>query len=203
MIHAIYILVEGGICVYSRVYDSDLADPYLMSSFISAVSSFSREAIGDELRGIESNGRFIFVADHDQITTVVIADDPNEIGQTLIDYIGLNFLSRFGSILVSGELEVATFKSFDEVLEKMIPPQISTGAIIDPSEPLDALSIIELPPKLKDTALLLVRERRLTPWQVARELSISEEEATEHLEGLVRLGKAGRKKVGEHPLYFV
>lgn len=203
MIRAIYILIEGGVCIYSRVYDSELADPFLMTSFISAISNFSKEAMGDELRGIESNGRFIFVADHDQIFTVVVADDPNEISASLIENIGFNFLGKFANMLQESDIEFTMFDSFDEVLDNIIPPQLSSGAIIDPQEPLDALTVIALPLDLKDIALLLIRERRLTPPHAARELSITESIAIERLEELVKLGKAGRKDVGRHPLYFV
>ncbi|MBD3406932.1 MAG: hypothetical protein GF411_12515 [Candidatus Lokiarchaeota archaeon] len=203
MIRAVYVLVSGGVCVFSRSYDPELADPYLLSSFVSAMSSFSKEAMGDDLRGIESDGRFIFVADHKQVTTVVIADGPTEVTANLIDYIGLNFISRYGKDIQEGRQNLPIFDKFTEVLDKIIPKDLQYTDSVKPRLPLDALAIVELPKKLKDIAMLLVRERQMTAQKGARELGISVKSASNLLEQLVVMGKAGRKIEGRSVIYFV
>ncbi|TXT55281.1 MAG: hypothetical protein BAJATHORv1_40192 [Candidatus Thorarchaeota archaeon] len=203
MIRAVYILVSGGVCVFSRSYDPELADPYLLSSFVSAMASFSKEAMGDDLRGIESDGKFIFIADHKQVTTVVIADGPDEVTSTLIDYIGLNFISRFGKDIQQGRQNLPIFDKFTEVLDKLIPEHLKFTDSVKPREPLDSLAIVELPKELKDIAMLLVRERSITEKKAALELGISLKKSTRLLEKLVNLGRAGRKLEGRNVIYFV
>jgi hypothetical protein len=203
VIRAIYILVEGGVCIYSRAYDTALADPLLMSSFISAVSEFSREAMGDDLRGIESGGRFVFVADHDQISTIVIADDPDEIDASVIDYISMNFVSKYSTELQGDTGNPKVFSDFDAVLERTIPPELLKDTRVDPKDPLDGLSLMEIPPDLKSAAMLLIREQTITARNAARELRINENAAIQRLDAIVALGKAGRREGRGGTIYFV
>jgi hypothetical protein len=203
MIRAVYVLLDGGVCIYSRIYDPALASPMLMSSFISAVSAFSREAMGDELRGIESDGRFVFVADHDRIITVVIAESPEEISPGLIDNIGINFLSRYSKHAELDLCETSTFREFDGVLDKIIPPELLESTRIDPVEPLDALSLIEVPQTSTELALLLIRKKSLSVKQAATELSIDVDNAHSLLEQLVEMGKVGRRTSRGSVMYFV
>lgn len=203
MIRAVYILIEGGVCIYSRVYDTANVDPFLISSFISAVASFSQEAIGNELRGIESEGKFIFVTDHNQIVTAIIADDPNEISPQISETIALKFLSEYATHIQSGIDDADTFRDFDSVLDRIIPPHLALGGRIEPQEPLDALEIIKIPPHLRDIALLILREKEITVHQAVRELSLKEEIATSWMEELVELGKVGRRDSERDQVYFI
>ncbi len=203
MIRAVYILVEGGVCIYSRIYDPALASPMLMSSFISAISAFSREAMGDELRGIESDGRFVFVADHDRIITVLIAENPEEISTGLIDNIGINFVSRYSKHAELDLCDSATFREFDGVLDKIIPSRLLESTRVDPLEPLDALSLIEVPQESTQIALLLIRKKSLSAQQAATELSMDVDSAHILLEQLVEMGKVGRRTSSGSVLYFV
>ena len=203
MIRALYILIEGGICIYSKIYDTNSGNPWLVSSFIAAVSEFSREAIGNELRGIESDGRFLFISNHDTIVTVVVADNPDEISSNLIDYISINFLTMFAKELQTENPDVDAFTSFDEMLAKIIPPNLVKDTTIEPGEPLDALSMVNIPSKLRDIALFLVRENGVSSKRVAQEFSISVTSATEKLEKLVETGNVGRKETRDGTLFFV
>lgn len=203
MIRAIYILIEGGVCIYNRAYDTALADPLLMSSFISAVSQFSREAMGDDLKGIESGGRFVFVADHDQISTIVIADDPDEIDASLIDYISMNFLNKYSTELQGDTGNPDIFSDFDGVLDRIVPPELLKDTRVEPRDPLDGLSLMEIPPDLKSAAMLLIRERTLTVRNAARELRVNESAAMQRLDAIVALGKAGRREGRAGTIYFV
>ncbi|RDE17425.1 MAG: hypothetical protein C4K49_02895 [Candidatus Thorarchaeota archaeon] len=203
MIRAVYILIEGGICIYSRVYDTALADSMLMSSFVSAITTFSREAMGDELRGIESGGHFLFVTDHDKISTVIVADTPGEVSSSVMDYIGVSFLSMFSVHLQHQMSDTSVYRSFDEVIDRIVPQKAIAESRVDPREPLDALSIVEVPRSVRDAALVLLRRQSLQAQQAARELSIDINEAVEKLERLVKLGKAGRKETIEGVVYFI
>jgi hypothetical protein len=203
LIRAVYILIEGGVCIYSRVYDTANVDPFLISSFISAVASFSQEAIGNELRGIESEGKFIFIADHNQIITAIIADDPNEISPQISETIALKFLSEYAPHIQSGIDDADVFQSFDNILDKIIPPHLALAGRIEPREPLDALEIIKIPPYLRKLALLILREKEVTVHQVAHELSLEEEVATSWMEELVALGKVGRRDTMKGLIYFL
>jgi hypothetical protein len=203
MIRAVYILVEGGICIYSRAYDEALADPLLMSSFISAVTQFSREAMGDELKGIESDGRFVFVSDQDQIDIVIINDDPDEINVNLIENIAMSFLGKYSSQLTGDTGVSEQFKGFDVTLDRIIPPSLVQETTIEPKEPLDGLSIIELPSDLKAIAMLLIREQKLTASRAAREMSLPVSKAQGMLDTIVDLGKAGRRENRLGAEYFI
>jgi hypothetical protein len=185
------------------VYDKANVDPFLISSFISAVASFSQEAIGNELRGIESEGKFIFVADHNQIVTAIIADDPNEISTQISETIALKFLSEYATHIQSGIDDADAFQEFDNILDRIIPPHLAFGGRIEPQGPLDALEIIKLPDHLRNIALLILREKEITARQASRELSIEEEVATSCMEELVELGKVGRRDSLKGQLYFL
>jgi hypothetical protein len=199
----VYILVEGGVCIYSRVYDTANVDPFLISSFISAVASFSQEAIGNELRGIESEGKFIFVTDHNQIVTAIIADDPNEISPQISETIALKFLSEYATHIQSGIDDSDMFRDFDSVLDRIIPPHLALGGRVEPQGPLDALEIIKIPPHLRNMALLILREREITVRQAAHELSLEEDVVTQTIEELVELGKVGRRDTMKGLIYFL
>ncbi len=203
MIRAIYVLVEGGVCIYNRAYDTALADPMLMSSFVSAVSQFSREAIGDDLKGIESDGRFVFVADHNPITTIVIADDPDEIDASLIDIVSISFLNKYSQELMGDVGKSGQFEDFSEALDKIIPPQLLKDTRVDPRDPLDGLSLMEIPSELKSMATLLIRDKTLTVRNAARELRINESTAKKKLDSIVSLGKAGRREGRGGIVYFI
>jgi hypothetical protein len=203
MIRAVYILIEGGVCIYSKVYDTANVDPFLISSFISAVASFSQEAIGNELRGIESEGKFIFVADHNQIITAIIADDPNEVSPQISETIALKFLSEYAPHIQSGIDDADTFRDFDSILDRIIPPHLALGGRIEPQGPLDALEIINLAPHLRNMALLILREKEITTGRAAHELSIDEDEVTSWMEELVELGKIGRRDTANGQIYFL
>ncbi len=203
MIRAVYVLVEGGVCIYNRAYDPSLADPMLMSSFVSAVSQFSKEAMGDDLKGIESDGRFVFVADHDRILTVVIADDPDEVDTSLIDYISISFLNRYSQELLGDTGKSGQFEDFNEILDRIIPPHLLRDTRVAPMEPLDGLSLLELPSDLQPLATILIREQTLTVHNAARELRISEPAARAKLDSIVSLGKAGRKEGKGGLVYYV
>jgi hypothetical protein len=203
MIRAVYILIEGGVCIYSRVYDTANVDPFLISSFISAVASFSQEAIGNELRGIESEGKFIFVTDHNQIVIAIIADDPNEISPQISETIALKFLSEYATHIQSGIDDTDAFRDFGSILDRSIPPHLALGGRIEPKGPLDALEIVKIPPHLRNVALLILREKEITIHQAAHELSLEEEVASNWMEELVELGKIGRKESIKGQIYFL
>ena len=203
MIRAIYVLAEGGVCIYSKVYDSALADPLLMSSFISAVTQFSREAMGDELKVIESDDKFVYVLDHDMISIIAVVDEPDEISSNLMENIGLSFLSKFAGEIHGDFGDISTFSVFDEMLDKIVPPQKIVETKIEPLDPLDALSIIELPSKLKKIALLLLQEKRMYVKKATTELAISEDAAKALLEEILKLGKIGREDTKAGLIYFI
>jgi len=203
VIRAIYVLAEGGVCIYSKVYDSALADPLLMSSFISAVTQFSREAMGDELKVIESDDKFVYVLDHDLISIIAVVDEPDEISSNLMENIGLSFLSKFAGEIHGDLGDIAIFSVFDEMLDKIVPPQIIVETKIEPQDPLDALSIIELPSELKKIALLLLQEKRMFAKRAAAEFAISENAAKAQLEEILKLGKIGREDTRAGLVYFI
>ncbi len=203
MIRAVYILIDGGICIYSRAYDKALADPLLISSFISAISQFSREAMGNDLRGIEAEGRFVYILDSDRIVVSVVVDHPDDISANMIEYIALNFLGKYSNKLGGDTGDPDLFTGFDKVLDKVIPIHLIREDKIDPKEPLDALTLIEIPSDLREIAMVLIREHSVTAQQIADELKMKEEKAIERLEKIVELGKAGRRETRTGSVYFV
>ncbi len=202
MIRAVCILDQGGVCVYSRIYDQSLADPQLMGSLISALSLFSRETMGDELRAIRSGGHLIIVSDTAPITTMVVADRAEDVTSELVDAITLRFLSRYAHIIKRGG-ELSALREFDAVLDELIPLGKTAGGLIEPRTPLDSLALIDLPADLRDLAVLLLRERELSATDAARSLSVSEVEALEMLHRLVSLGVAGLRMEDGRVVFFL
>jgi len=203
MIRAVYVFAEGGISLFNRVYNPNEADPFLMSSFISAISQFSKEAMGNSLRGIEAEGRYIFHYQQDPITVVLLADRQGEVSVNLLEQIALSFVSKYSDIIRTRGFDANEFDDFSRVLANILPDALTETTPSEVIEPLDGVGIVNLPFGLQSMAKLILREKELTPLRAARLLCITRQAAEEQLEHLFELRKVARKETVNGTLYEI
>lgn len=203
MIRAVFILTEGGILLYSKTFDSSETDPFMVSSFMSAISSFSREAVGNQLQGIEADDRYIFHFTQNPVTVVVLADHRREIPGRTLEQIALSFISKFAGDIRNGDYNSDQFSEFDEALEDILPRKLTIHDSPSKIDPLDGLSIVELPTELQNVAKLVLRENEISPEQVAKTLRVDLVTATEQLDTLVELGKIQVRNSADGTIYHI
>lgn len=203
MIRAVFILTEGGILLYSKTFDSSETDPFMVSSFMSAISSFSREAVGNQLQGIEADDRYIFHFTQNPVTVVVLADHRREIPGRTLEQIALSFISKFAGDIRNGDYNSDQFSEFDEALEDILPRKLTIHDSPSKIDPLDGLSIVELPTELQNVAKLVLRENEISPEQVAKTLRVDLVTATEQLDTLVELGKIRVRNSADGTVYHI
>ncbi|TFG11399.1 hypothetical protein EU537_12490 [Candidatus Thorarchaeota archaeon] len=203
MIRAVYIFAEGGVSLFSKVYNPNEADPFLMSSFISAISEFSKQAMGNRLSGIEADGRYIFNYHQEPITVVLLADRQSEVSISLLEQIALSFVSKYSDIIKNGDFNANRFQDFGRVLSNILPGTLMEVEPTEVIEPLDGVSIVSLPIGLQRMAKLILREKKLTPLRAAKGLCITKDAAAEQLEQLFQLKKVARQKTPNGTLYTI
>lgn len=203
MIRAVYVFAEGGISLFDRVYNPNEADPFLMSSFISAISQFSKEAMGNSLRGIEADGRYVFHYQQDPIAVVLLADRQGEVSVNLLEQIALSFVSKYSDIIRTGDFNGNEFEDFSRVLANILPDALTEATTDEVIEPLDGVGIVNLPFGLQRMAKMIIREKELTPLRAAKLLCITRQAAEEQLEHLFELRKVARQETADGTLYQI
>ncbi len=202
MIRAVYIIDEGGICIYCRLYDERFGDPQLISGLITALCQFSKEAIGGNLQFMRSGEQYVIIKEFDIINTMIIADEFDEVDSELMESISFQLIRKYAAELKNGN-DILNLNEFDSVMDQLIPIEKTALHSIQPTEPLDALSVIDLPEELKDVALLIIRERSLTPDEAALHFENNVRQIKEKLDRLVYLGFVGVRFDSSEPTYFV
>jgi hypothetical protein len=175
----------------------------MVSSFMSAISSFSREAVGNQLQGIEADDRYIFHFTQNPVTVVVLADHRREIPGRTLEQIALSFISKFAGDIRNGDYNSDQFSEFDEALEDILPRKLTIHDSPSKIDPLDGLSIVELPTELQNVAKLVLRENEISPEQVAKTLRVDLVTATEQLDTLVELGKIQVRNSADGTIYHI
>nr|MDO8133510.1 hypothetical protein [Candidatus Njordarchaeum guaymaensis] len=136
-IHNVYIIVDG-VVVFHRVYGSIKKDPALVSSFLGAITSLSREITGQgilksiEMPPIKINA--LQVMDSPQVLVAVAAshDFPSFALNKILVNVGEAFLDKFAdkilnigmrdlSNIVKGDIHQAIVKGLREVTQPYDP----------------------------------------------------------------------------------
>ncbi len=188
--------------MYSRFYDKRFGDPQLMGGLITALCLFSKEAMGGELQFMRSGDHYVIVMDVEPIKTIIVADDHDEVSAELMEEISLRFVSRYANEIKEG-INIGPRGEFDAILDELIPVEKTALHRIEPTQPLDALALVDIPIELKDVALLIVREGSLTASRAASILEIDKENAKNILNRLVKQGFVGVQFDENEPVYFV
>lgn len=202
MIHSVYVLTEGGVLLYRRVYSDEMPNPFIVSSFVSAISSFSQQAMGDNLKRIDIDGSCMLLFEQNPIKVLVLTDESTDAGSNLLEEIAVNFISRYSKAISSGNHNSDSFNDFDAVLEELISEMTNAWDSSRPTHSLDGLSFLELEPSIQKMAQYVLRRDEVTAQEAAEELEIKLDEAERQLEHLVDLGMIGWKRGKRERMYY-
>lgn len=202
MIRAVYILQDSGVPIFMKNFDPSLSDPILVSSFITAINSFSHETTGKGVKSIDSHNLILKIADFESILVVTISDNAEDVEDNLLDTIAIKFLSKYATELDDNKDRPKHFDDFSKELDRLIPIG-EKEEIINPQEPLDAISLVELPENLRKIALIILEMKEIQINQLAERLNISKSMASKLLKELFDSGKIGKKTKGRQITYFI
>ncbi|MFX0069286.1 MAG: hypothetical protein ACFFA1_02690 [Promethearchaeota archaeon] len=130
MIHNVYVIdAESGICLLSRKYGSIELDENIVSGYFAAIRSFVGEIVRDGGKPLKERARLIdmgvydivYVHSNDVLAVACIdkRDDENIVRKVLED-IAERFGSEFENEIRKSTGEVAVFKSFGSVLDRLL-----------------------------------------------------------------------------------
>ncbi len=202
MIRAVYILQSSGVPIFMKNFDPSLSDPILVSSFITAINSFSQETTGRGVKSIDSHNLILKIADFDSIFVVTISDTVEDVEDNLLDTIAIKFMSRYATEIEENKDKPKHFDDFGKILDQLIPIG-EKEEIINPKEPLDAISLVDLPENLRKIALVVLEMKEVQINELAERLNISKSTASKLLKDLFDRGKIGKKIKGRQITYFI
>jgi len=135
MFHSIYIVLESGVCVFSRNFIESKIDTQLITGFLSALSAFAIEAVGTGLQSLRlQTGEQLSILKYfgqnkrTPLVGIVIADprdNPNLI-QNLLLQILTEFQSIYERQLEGQILNLNEFKEFSYALDTILEGKVSS-----------------------------------------------------------------------------
>ena len=109
MIHKLYLMFIGGICVFKRIFHTYLdkeEDSQIFTGFISAIGNFASEALGSTLQSIRlQTGEQLAIMKHEPSNLIVVCVADGRDHDKLLASILLKILGRFYEILQK-EIEI-------------------------------------------------------------------------------------------------
>lgn len=198
-IDSVYLLLPDGRCIFSKSYkDKNVkpVDPHLLGGLLNAFNIASHQWLKDGVRKFVSEEGFNFIIKDFSSFLVVISGILNTDEESILEKIGLIFLSKYGNEFEKWQQgNIGSIKNFENDLNKLlqIPNQIAASKENKTSykteQPyLDSLTIISLAKKLQKTALALLTLKEATIEEVVKETKRPIEFEQDNLEQLVELG---------------
>lgn len=198
-IDSVYLLLPDGRCIFSKSYKdkgNQQVDPHLLGGLLNAFNIASHQWLKDGVRKFVSEEGFNFIIKDFSSFLVVISGILNADEESILEKIGLIFLSKYGNQIEKWQQgNIGIIKNFENDLNKVlrIPDSVAasneTKPTIKNEEPyLDSLTIISLPKELQKTALALLTLKNASIEEVVNETKRPIESEQENLEKLVSLG---------------
>ena len=198
--YAIYIIIEDGRCAYFKPFSDNAPPPDLVSALLTAMQGFVKEVTGSHFTELTA-GPFSFTSERVGPFSVVIVSNKSEIAIEKAKYLSLRFIKRFRMDIENWSGNTIDFETFDEDIQEIIG-KVDTIRI-DPSVPLDAISLLSLRPQLQSVSKALLTKGALTLPQVIELTGISPIQAENQLEELLLMGHVGKYKKEGQLYYFV
>lgn len=134
MFHAVYIVLENGVCIFSKNFTNSTIDSQLFAGFLSALGSFATESLGSGLQSLKlQTGEQLSMLKCAQGKTplvgIVIADsrDNPKLIQKLLLQILTEFHSIFQRQLESGiALNINEFKEFSFTVDTILEGKVAS-----------------------------------------------------------------------------
>jgi hypothetical protein len=123
IIHSLYIIRQSGVPVYQRDYSIAMknVDPNLLSSFFTAIISFSRAVILKEIDVLDVGDLRFFFENSKELTFILVTDTSYSVllVRERLKLIGKAFFERFGSTFKNSD-QVVEDKNFDQAIDAII-----------------------------------------------------------------------------------
>ena len=133
MIHAIYLINEGGICIFEHHYVEKKMDSDLVTGFMNAVGSFAKEAFFSGLQKIDLEGgrRLVYGMSQDaKILAAVLTDaeDYPSLIVEILDKIISEFVKEYGTSF-GGAIEPKKYQNFSQKVDEIVLRRIRKRGI--------------------------------------------------------------------------
>ncbi|MHA1314347.1 MAG: hypothetical protein ACTSRB_10600 [Candidatus Helarchaeota archaeon] len=129
MIYDLFIITEGGLGIYHKSFAHSTIDDQLLSGFLTAISDFSKETMGEKLSKIDVQTEQL-VIHFDRTLKITIAalasqkDNLSLIKKTLME-IAEAFYLQFKDYLLKGKLDISVIREkFDPTVEQIVENKI-------------------------------------------------------------------------------
>ncbi|HEC39573.1 hypothetical protein LCGC14_0576630 [marine sediment metagenome] len=123
MIENLWILIKGGILVFSKNYIKlKVTDDNLIAGFLSALGSFVKETTNEEIKSISMEGRkFSYIVGDGLIIVISTNQLDNDILVfELLKDIKSKFLEKYMELIGNFLVDTDNFKNFDTELEEIL-----------------------------------------------------------------------------------
>jgi len=197
---AIYVIVEDGRCAYFKPFSDNAPPPDLVSALLTAMQGFVREVTGSHFSELTA-GPFSFTSEKVGPFSVVIVSNKSEVAVEKAKYLSLRFIKRFRTHIENWKGHTIDFETFDEDVQDIIG--VADSIRIDPSIPLDATSLLSLPPNLQSVSKALLTRGELTVHDAAELIGQTPIQVENQMENLLLLGHIGKYKKEGKIYYFV
>ncbi len=134
MFHAIFFVLENGVCIFSKNFIASKIDSQLITGFLSALGSFATEALGSGMQSLKlQTGEQLSILKYSQGKTpllgIVIADPRDN--SKLIQNLLLQMLTEFHSIFQrqlesENTLNVNEFKEFGYTVDTILEGKVAS-----------------------------------------------------------------------------
>lgn len=134
MFHAVYIVLENGVCIFSKNFTKNKIDSQLFAGFLSALGSFATESLGSGMQSLKlQTGEQLSIIRYSQgkipLVGVALADprDNSKLISNLLLQILTDFYSIFQRQLESGvTLNVNDFKEFSYSVDGILEGKVAS-----------------------------------------------------------------------------
>jgi hypothetical protein len=122
-VHSLWILErQTGICLFEQTFEgsSGKVDADLIGGFLSAISKFCEELVGEEIRLIETPSMRILYHGAEKFIVVLLLENTVivPVAETMLKEISLLFTQKYATYLETGQLaNVAVFNDFAAEIE--------------------------------------------------------------------------------------
>ncbi len=125
-VHSLWILErQTGICLFEQTFEgsSNKVDADLIGGFLSAITKFCEELVGEEIRLIETPSMRILYHGAEKFIMVVLVENSVNIAvaESMLNEISSLFTQKYARYLETGQLSnVAVFNDFTSEIEKRV-----------------------------------------------------------------------------------
>jgi len=199
-VHSVYVIVDDGRCAFFKSYSEDAPSQDLVAAMLTAMQSFIREVTGSYFSELTA-GPFSFVSEVAGPFQVVMVTSKSDKAVETVQHLGMRFMRKYKQLIENWKGETIDFEDFIIDVNEVVGIGSETLRV-DPKNPLNAATLVFLPPELQNIAVGLIQIDQITAEDLAVKLKIDPAIALERCESLLELGHIGKEQNSEGTFYF-